>query len=181
MRRSWLGLALAGAVATLLGVVACGNDANSLTACRELEDARCERAQACGIDLSFPLHTGSSAQDNITACQLFYQDACLHGLVTTVTPTNAQITSCLKTIQTGSCTAVIDPQSEATCAWLNPPDAGVDAGVDASKDAATTVDVTVVVVVVDSGTSGDTSTSTCNTTCESQCVGDPVCINACGC
>ncbi len=138
------------------------------------------RAQSCGIDMSFPLHSGDSPADNITACQLFYQDACLHGLVTPIAPTSAQVNACLYAIQKGDCNAVVNPQNNSACAWLNPPDAGMEAGVDASTDS-TTVDV--VVVPVDSAvppdTGADSGIQSCINACYSTCVGDLACQDSC--
>ena len=182
-RRTWFGFALASAFTGVLGVavLACGNGANDVGACQTLESARCERAPECGIDLGFPLHAGSTTQDNITACQLFYQDACLHGFVTTITITAADVSNCLYAIQHDNCNAVLTPQDSPACAWINPPDAGVDAGVDVST---TTADVVTVVVTVDA-TLNDAPTdvvlSNCDASCESTCSGDPNCIMMCGC
>jgi hypothetical protein len=185
MRPSWLALAFVAALAVPVLGIACSNGANGVDACRQIEDARCVRAASCGIDLAFPLHAGSSPSDDVTACQLFYEDACLHGLTTSVSPSNIEVTQCVAAIaKTGSCDAVVNPQNNPSCAWLNPPDAGVDAGT-ASDATSTTADVTVVVTVDASTTvtsdASDAPVSSCNTTCESQCVGDPICINACGC
>jgi hypothetical protein len=183
MLRRWLSVALSLAFAGGLGVVACGNTANDVGACQQLESARCVRAQGCGIDLGFPLHSGSSAQDAVTACQMYYRDECLHGLVTPATVTSAEVSSCLKAIQTGSCETVVSPQSNVACAWLIPPDAGAEAGADATTDSAadstTSADV-VVVVTVDAGVDAYDA-GTCDLSCESQCVSDPNCIAACGC
>ena len=89
MRRGfrWLGFALAGGLsATLaLAIVACGNGANDVTGCRQLEDARCARAKECGLDLQSLLPPGSSDADYVVACQEFYYDACLHGFATPIT------------------------------------------------------------------------------------------------
>jgi len=176
MHRPLLGSAFAVAIAACLAAVACGNGANDPAGCQVLENERCVRAQACGIDLSFPLHNGSSPQDNVNACQLYYQDACLHGFATSVNVTSKEVTACVAAIKTGDCNAVLNPQNVPACSFLNPPDAGVDAGVDSGAQP----DVIVIVVTPDATTStGDAST--CDPTCESQCVGDPNCITLCGC
>ena len=178
MRRTWIGLALAAAVVAGLPLTACGSDGNGIGTCQQLESARCVYAQKCGLDLAFPLHSGSSPEDNIQACQLFYQDACLHGLVTSISPTEPDVSRCLAEINTGNCTAVVNPQLTTACAWLNPPDAGVDAG----SDVSTTTDAVVVVVEVpDATVDAGVDSNTCDTTCESQCIGDPTCIMMCGC
>lgn len=48
-------------------LAACGTDAVGVSECREIEQARCAAAAACG----FP---------NVAECQRFYRDHCLHGL-----------------------------------------------------------------------------------------------------
>jgi hypothetical protein len=162
---------------------ACATDANDVTACRQLEDARCTRAVSCGIDLQTPLHAGGSASDAITSCQLFYQDACLHGLATTVTPTTDQLGACLNMIMkpTSSCNYVVNPQSEPECSWLLPPDAGVDAS-DASTDVAVSPEVIVVYVYPDATISdGAAEAADCVNECEgATCPGDEsACYDEC--
>ena len=172
---------LALAAAVVLG--ACSGGPSSVDACRQIESARCVRAatQNC-IDLSFPLHAGNAESDNITACQLYYQDACLHGLETPVAPAAASVSLCVKAINVGTCEVVLTPQSSPACAWLIPPDAGVDAGHDAAPDVSTTTTTTVTTTVsMDAGLGADTFVSTCDTSCEATCVNDPGCITACGC
>ena len=168
--------AMAGAFALCLAAVACSNGANDVNDCVTLESARCERAIGCGIDLNYPLHSGSSPQDAVQACQTYYQEACLHGFVTTITITAIDVGNCLKAINTGNCNAVLNPQNEPACLWLNPPDSGVDAS-DAIAD-------TTVVVVIDTGTvipdsAVDTGIQSCIDSCDSQCVGNGDCIMEC--
>lgn len=161
---------------------ACATDANDVTGCRQLEYARCARAQTCGIDLQTPLHEGTSIADGVEACQLFYQDACLHGLLTTVTPTTAQLDGCLNMINNpkSSCNYVVNPQSEPECSWLNPPDAGVDAS-DASTDVAVAPEVIVVYVYPDATISDGAADAlaACYDACNSMCTGDGDCVTAC--
>jgi len=186
MQRSWLAFAAAAATTVVLALPGCSTDANNVTACRQLEDARCTRAQKCGIDLMYPLHNGTSAADDIEACQLFYYDACLHGLVTSVVVTAPEMDRCLRAIVGGeggageaNCNAVINPQTIPACAWLIPPDAGVDAGVDAGTTA--TPDATVTVTpTADAGGDGDANPlGPCYQSCNDNCAGDPNCISSC--
>jgi len=180
MRRSWLVVPMAALLTAGLLMPACATDANDVTGCRQLEDARCVRAQSCGIDLQTPLHAGSSADDAVEACQLFYQDACLHGLLTTVPPVPKLFQNCLDKIQspTSSCNYVINPQSEPECSWLIPPDAGVDAGTDVG-----TPDVIVIVVdeypdaTISDGAAD--ALAACYDACNSMCTGDGDCVTAC--
>jgi hypothetical protein len=175
MRRTCLRFAIALFVFATLAVIACGNGANDVTGCRELEDLRCSRAMECGVDLGLPLHAGSSAAEAVTACQEFYQDACLHGFATSITITSTDMATCVRAIKTGSCDAVVNPQRQPGCLWLNPPDAGVDAGVDAA-DAG--VDSTVIIVVV-ADAEADTGYESCLGTCDMMCTSDPNCIDGC--
>jgi hypothetical protein len=166
-------LTLFAGIATLL-MLACGNGANDVTGCRQLEDARCSRAMECGVDLGLPLHAGGSAADAVTACQEFYQDACLHGFATTINITGNDLPGCLKAITTGSCDAVVNPQRQPACSWLIPPDAGVDAGVDTG-----TPDVVVIVIQPVPDAEADTGLESCEATCDMTCEGDPNCIDNC--
>jgi hypothetical protein len=184
--RGTFGVVLAAVVAggIALAAVACGNGANDVAGCQELENARCARAQECGLDLSYPLHPGSSAADAVTACQLFYQDACLHGFVTSITITSADLMGCETEIEKGDCNAVLNPEDTKACAWLNPPDAGADAGSDVST---TTADVAVVVTVdatvtVDTGVDAAADAfAACISQCEidDSCSGEPDCVDMC--
>jgi hypothetical protein len=164
-----------------LFVPACATDANDVTGCRQLEFARCARATECGLDLQGLLPTGSSEADQVTACQLFYQDACLHGLVTTAAVTSKQVSNCVAEISAdgGDCNYVVNPQSAPECVWLIPPDAGTDA---ADGDVVTsTADVTVMYVYPDATVSDapDEATTSCLSECESECVDSPTCLEGC--
>jgi hypothetical protein len=136
--RSW-GHA-AGAVA-LLGATlagACGTGAVDVAGCRQIEEARCRQAPACGIPIEPPYFT---SETNVDACIRFYDDACLHGLATS-DPGAAAVSACVAAIQNDStkkdgCGVVKSPQSDqAACGWLVPP---VSAPVDASDGPAADV------------------------------------------
>jgi hypothetical protein len=120
------------AVAGIVGIfAACGTSAVGVQQCRQIEDARCQRASACGINLQTPVEVGN----DVDACIRFYNDQCLHGLVTQTVPTSSDVSSCIQAIN-ADCAYVLVPQSSAACSWLNPVvevDAGEDAG-DASDD-----------------------------------------------
>jgi hypothetical protein len=179
-RKRALGVVLASAVAFAAAahVTACGNGANDVAGCQELENARCARATECGIDLGLPLH--DSNIDAVTACQLYYQDACLHGFVTTVAITSEELGNCEKAISVGNCNAVLNPQTVPACSWLNPPDAGSDV-VDAatSADVATTTPDVGAVTVVDSGADTGDAFGACYAQCTPGCVDDPNCLQEC--
>ena len=121
---------------------ACGSDAVAVEPCRRIEEVRCERAAACGIDLGrVPHEKERSPANDIEACKRFYRDACLHGLTSQVDPGGPAVDACVGAIRTGTCSVVLKPGTAAACTFLNdaPPDAGtnvVDAGstTDATTD-----------------------------------------------
>jgi len=163
-----------------ISIFAC-TDANDVAGCRELEDARCERAVSCGIDLEYPLHTGDTAADAVTSCKLFYEDACLHGLVTSINlsaaPNTGDLAACYSAIVSGDCDYVVNPQLAPGCAWLNPPDAGIDAGVDAAVETSVATSTATVVVSADGGV--DAAYADCVGTCDMMCDDDETCIDQC--
>ncbi len=182
MRRTWIGVALASVIAASITVIACNNGANDPAGCRQIEDERCARAPECGLDPGFPLHAGSSDQDFVTACQLFYYDACLHGFVTTATITSTELDNCTSAIHRGNCDAVINPQLLQECSWLNPVDAGVDAADDAdatSTGATTTIIETTTATTAESDAGEDSGLASCYAGCNSTCEGDTACVSAC--
>jgi hypothetical protein len=128
------------ASALLLGgvVTACGTDAEGIDSCRKLENARCERAPGCNIPLAVPPHEGAPDTD-VAACKRYYNDACLHGLVSEKDPGEVEIEACRVAIQNGTCDVVTTPSIDPACAFLDesPPvtDAGSDADADAESDA----------------------------------------------
>jgi hypothetical protein len=128
-----VGLALA------LPALACGTDAVGADSCRQVEDARCRQAPACGIPLGTPVHQG----DDVSACIRYYNDACLHGLEAP-DPGALQVSQCVALINNPvtngqkNCDIVVNPQNYGACAWLVPPAA--PPAVDASDAPAETGD-----------------------------------------
>lgn len=114
-----------------LQAVACGTDPVGVDACQRIEQARCESAQACGIDLGRPTHSGSSEAENVAACTRYYQDQCLHGLSSGAEPGSDKVDACVSAILTGTCDTVREPQTNAACSFLIPPSAVVS---DAAAD-----------------------------------------------
>ncbi len=119
----------------LVGAGACGTSAVDVTACRQIETARCNHAQACGISLATPVHDGN----DLDFCIRFYDDQCLHGLVTQQVPGTTAVNECVAAINMAAdptvahCNVLKTPQSSPACAFLIPvPDAA-----DASEDSAT--------------------------------------------
>ena len=115
-------LVLAALALGLAAALACTNPVG-IDACRQIERARCENANSCGIDLSKPVHRGDSPALDVGACKRYYDDACLHGLVTTEDPGAAKVDDCVKVLNdpaTG-CDIIRNPEKHPACAFLVPP------------------------------------------------------------
>ena len=115
----------------------CGTDATGVEACRQIEEARCRRAPACGIALEPPYSTSGSSVDG---CIRFYYTACLHGLESS-DPGPVVVGRCVAAIDHGGCAMVTAPQTSPACAWLSPsplPDASPDVNEAAVDDAGAT-------------------------------------------
>ena len=137
------------ALLTLAGTVAasgCGTDAVGVDACRQIEEARCKQAPACGILIEPPHFTSGSTVD---ACIRYYDDACLHGLAVG-DPGPTDVNACVAAINGDSmkkdgCSIVSEPQTDtAACGWLVPP-------ASSTSDAAATPSSDAGVVVFDTG------------------------------
>lgn len=141
LRRLYAQAVFAAVVALgLAGALACGTEPVGVDACRKIEGARCENAKSCGIDLSSPVHRRDSPtpdgqdQQDVGACKRFYEDACLHGLVTTVDPGAVATQACVDAINgTQDCDVVKTPEKHPACAFLLPPAAPAPAA-DAATD-----------------------------------------------
>ena len=124
----------------LAGAFACGTEPVGVDACRKIEGARCENAKSCGINLSTPVHRRDAPtpdgqdQQDVGACKRFYEDACLHGLVTTVDPGAVATQACIDAINnTQDCDVVKSPEKHPACVFLYPPAAPAPAA-DAATD-----------------------------------------------
>ncbi len=128
------GIALAGATS----LVACGTNAIGVDACRRVEEARCKRAEGCGVSLASPPHVGAPGTD-VDACIAYYRDACLHGLVRVAEPSTVEVNACVTRIESGTCEATVTPTLAPECAWLGTElgDAAADAEASAAVDAST--------------------------------------------
>ena len=111
---------VAGALAVLASLFACGTEAKGVEACKRVERVRCESAAACGIDLTKPVHRGDTASQDVGACIRYYDDACLHGLASGVDPGNVAVDDCVRALETGSCDVVRAPETTKECAFLVP-------------------------------------------------------------
>jgi hypothetical protein len=131
MRWHLLGVAAAVAIG-VTSVMACGTDPVGVDSCRRIEQARCENAPACGIDISKPVHRGDSSELDVAACIRFYDDACMHGFVAPTDPGAVDVDTCIAAINTGDCSVVLKPESSPACGFLVPPAAAppADAGTD---------------------------------------------------
>ena len=119
MRRLWVLLFAAAAVSA--AVLACGTDPVGVESCRQIEKVRCESAPACGIDLGKPVHKGDTPQAAVAGCIRYYDDACLHGLVTNEDPGSVKTQACVDAIINGDCDIVKTPEKSPDCAFLIPP------------------------------------------------------------
>ena len=142
LRRVYVQAVIAAVVTlSLAGAFACGTEPVGVDACRQIEGARCENAKSCGIDLSKPVHRQDAPtpderdQQDVGACKRFYEDACLHGLVTTVDPGAVQTQACVNAINTTQdCDVVKNPEKSPACAFLLPPAAPAATTADAATD-----------------------------------------------
>jgi len=112
---------------------ACGTDASGVAECRQIEQARCNAAVACG----FP---------DYTECRRFYRDHCLHGLAVE-SVNSVLVDACVAVIERAgqcaseqpdtapgdcpepirtetevatACDVVLQPELASACAFLEP-------------------------------------------------------------
>jgi hypothetical protein len=96
-------------------LASCGTDAQGVSICRQIQEARCQRAPVCGISITPPYTTTGSSVD---ACIRASDIACLHGLENDNGPMD--VDGCVQAIKT-HCSAVKTPESDPHCSWLVPP------------------------------------------------------------
>jgi hypothetical protein len=83
---------------SLVTASGCGTNAVGVEDCRDIEEARCRAGESCGL------------VDDVAACQRFYRDHCLHGLMTE--PTNgASVEDCVRAIEAAGRCAAQNPES----------------------------------------------------------------------
>jgi hypothetical protein len=102
LRNLALSSASALAAFALVSSPGCGTSAVGVDDCRDIEEARCDAARACG--------TVTDAGE----CKRFYRDHCLHGLPTAAPP-RTDVDACIATIN-----------NLAICANASGPDATLD-------------------------------------------------------
>jgi len=113
-------------------IFACGQSAVGVDACQQIQRARCGWVVECP-SITLPTRRSESTSP-VDDCTRYYNDQCLHGLVTTVAPSQGEVQACVDAINAAtSCDIVYAPETSSACAFLIPVDAGVDAS-DAKKD-----------------------------------------------
>jgi hypothetical protein len=121
--RRWFGTLAVAIALALVAAAGCGNSANGVGACKQIEEARCAYAATncqsgdAAIQLTPPYYTSGSAQQ---ACDRYYDTACLNGLANTP-PYGNSVADCVAAIQKGPCALVETPWNYPACAWLIPP------------------------------------------------------------
>jgi hypothetical protein len=85
-------------VFSLVTASGCGTKAIGVDDCRAIEEARCRAAEPCGL------------VDDVAACERFYRDHCLHGLMTE--PSGGEsVDACVKAIEAAGRCATGNPES----------------------------------------------------------------------
>ena len=128
MGRRVLFVLLAAATAVAFAL-ACGQSAVGVDACTSIEHARCQWIVQCYADAAeYGLPTRRSESDAsspVDDCYRYYNDACLHGLVTNVQPASTAVDQCVAAINSATdCNIVWNPQNADACAFLLVEDAG---------------------------------------------------------
>jgi len=84
---------------SLVTASGCGTAAVGVDDCREIEQARCRAGAPCGII------------EDVGACERYYRDHCLHGLVTKP-PAGASVSACVQVIEAAGRCAQDDPTTK---------------------------------------------------------------------
>jgi hypothetical protein len=93
---------------TFMTAAGCGTDAKGVDDCRDIEEARCSADKNCGVIM------------NVTECQNYYRDQCLHGLPVNP-PGSAAIKACVATIHAaGLCALEGMDTAPSDCSAGNP-------------------------------------------------------------
>ena len=122
MGRRVLVILFASALAVAFAL-ACGQSAVGVDACYSIERARCQWIVQCygdAADFGLPTRRSESdASSPVDDCYRYYNDACLHGMVTTVEPTSTAVNDCVNAINTATdCNIVWHPETTDACAFL---------------------------------------------------------------
>jgi hypothetical protein len=88
----------------------CGPDPVGVEDCRQIEQARCEASSKCGV------------VRDVTACQRFYRDHCLHGFALEEAPSSRVVASCVDAIRAvGECARRGSDILVSECTEVAPP------------------------------------------------------------
>ena len=98
----------AAATFSLVTSSGCGTSAVGVDECRDIEQARC-RANASCLDAR-----GNPLIEDVSACERYYLDHCLHGLAAKP-PAGASVDACLDVIETAGLCAKSDPEAALDC------------------------------------------------------------------
>jgi hypothetical protein len=143
-------LAVVAVALVALVAMGCGTSPVGVGACKQVEEARCRRAPACGVNLEPPYSTTGG---DVAACIRFYDVACLHGLAV-ADPGQDAVNACVASIESSPCAGLPLFETGSACAWLTKV-TGVEAGTsdasEASADAESEASDT------DSGSASDTA------------------------
>lgn len=120
-----------------VALLGCSTKAVGINECRDVEKARCEASVPCGI----------VDEDEVEACQRFYDDHCLHGMTGKEEPSADEHRACLELIEdagnmardslgmggTGeadetACRIVAAPWKEPECAYLSKDESSMGGG-----------------------------------------------------
>lgn len=108
------------ALAALPSAFGCGTDAVGIDACRKIEQFRCKSAPYCVDGFS---------DDDVSSCESFYRDQCLHGLENTErSPSNGEVDACIDAINRTVNCKLSGAATLASC-----PDIALVAGTDAGS------------------------------------------------
>jgi hypothetical protein len=83
---------------SLVTASGCGTKAVGIDDCRAIEEARCRAAKPCGL------------VDDAAACERFYRDHCLHGLMSDPTD-GVSVDGCVQAIEAAGRCATQNPES----------------------------------------------------------------------
>lgn len=123
MTRAWILLSGASVMCAVgLLSTSCGTDASGISACRKIEQHRCNIIAGC---------PGGSFNDtaDVTACELFYRDQCLHGLADGAAPGHDQVTACIAALdQARSC----QDASTTVAECASPPETAQDVSLEST-------------------------------------------------
>jgi|SRR4051812_36044707 hypothetical protein len=102
--RSLSATVLSAAATFSLVTASCGTSAVGVDDCRDIEQARCRAGASCLDSKGHPLI------DDVPACERYYRDHCLHGLLTKP-PSRASVSACVEVIEGAGRCASADPDS----------------------------------------------------------------------